>query len=435
MENINRYPFDLAELVEKGLKSIGIEVPTTETLAKIFECIYFASLKTEELQQICCSLTYIDSNNPDPKPPKRIVADRWSYVRFENQIELNIKNVVKLSKAANPYTTSIAIYNNETNLYIWGLIDQAHRYHNFINFESSEGSERPGLFQISITGIGSISVFKNYKLIAELRQGAIINKYHNVLWSGPVSKILQRYTNEYIKSVKKSIGKEVSYRRNHWDATLSADWINAIRRILLGIQRYKHGGALLIIPNNSFDDLNIKYKISYDRLSKLLHEVQIKTIHRCTYEDDIFNEYISKNKMDMSVKLYLDESVSRNGEKEADNGIAGCVRFISSLSCVDGLVLLDKKLEVKGFGVEIRSDIELKNVYIAGDSLATPELLKPVEGEHFGTRHRSMMRYCSKFDGSIGFVISQDGDIRVITKVDDKLIIWENVMIQLQFES
>ena len=84
--------------------------------------------------------------------------------------------------------------------------------------------------------------------------------------------------------------------------------------------------------------------------------------------------------------------------------------------------------------MEIRSDIELDNVYIAGDSLATTDLLKPVVGENFGTRHRSMMRYCSKHEGSIGFVISQDGDVRIITKVNDKLVVWENVMIQYQSE-
>jgi len=92
----------------------------------------------------------------------------------------------------------------------------------------------------------------------------------------------------------------------------------------------------------------------------------------------------------------LEVSISRNEIIIANNGITGCVRFISSLSYVDGLVILDKKLEVKGFGVEITSDIELDNVYIAGDSLATTELLKPFDAEDFGTRHRSMMRYCSK---------------------------------------
>jgi hypothetical protein len=32
--------------------------------------------------------------------------------------------------------------------------------------------------------------------------------------------------------------------------------------------------------------------------------------------------------------------------------------------------------------------------------------------------------------GSLGFVVSQDGDIRAITKVGDKLVMWENIKVQ-----
>jgi len=42
-----------------------------------------------------------------------------------------------------------------------------------------------------------------------------------------------------------------------------------------------------------------------------------------------------------------------------------------------------------------------------------------------------MMRYCAKFPGSVGFVISQDGDVRVMTSVDGRLVIWENIQLQL----
>lgn len=429
MEKRRKYPFDLAQIVLNSLKSTNVTTPSIDTLINIFESIFSASLNTEELQQTSCSFTYIDSKNPDPKPPRTIVAERWSYVRFDNPIELNVKNIVKLSKAADPFTTSIAIYSIDSNLYIWGLIDQAHRYHKFINYESMKVPGWPGLFQISITGIGSISVFRNFKLIAELRQDTIISTYYDVFWPEPVRVVLQSYINDYLEKVRKTVGTEMFYSRDDWESILTAEWLNTVRRILLGIKKYKHGGALLVIPNDSLADLNVKYKIEYKRLSELLHVAQVKTIYKCTHEDYIYENYMRKGKKNMPVKSYLEVSVSGNEKKDADNGIAGCVRFISSLSCVDGLVLLNGKLDVKGFGVEIRSDIELDNVYIAGDSLATTELLKPVDAEDFGTRHRSMMRYCSKYAGSIGFVVSQDGDVRIITKVNDKLVVWENVMI------
>ena len=41
-----------------------------------------------------------------------------------------------------------------------------------------------------------------------------------------------------------------------------------------------------------------------------------------------------------------------------------------------------------------------------------------------------MMRYCFQNPGSIGFVVSQDGEVRVITKVGDSLVIWENIKLK-----
>lgn len=88
----------------------------------------------------------------------------------------------------------------------------------------------------------------------------------------------------------------------------------------------------------------------------------------------------------------------------------GCVRYIASLSRVDGFVLLDRSLTVHGFGVESRSAVELTDIHISGDTSATTRLLRPALLSQFGTRHRAMMRYCYEHAGALGFVISQDGD-------------------------
>jgi len=39
------------------------------------------------------------------------------------------------------------------------------------------------------------------------------------------------------------------------------------------------------------------------------------------------------------------------------------------------------------------------------------------------------MRYCFAHPGSLGFVISQDGDIRAITRVGKNLVMWENLKV------
>ena len=104
---------------------------------------------------------------------------------------------------------------------------------------------------------------------------------------------------------------------------------------------------------------------------------------------------------------------------------------MSLLTRVDGLVLMRPGLEVRGFGVEITTKVDPKELYIAAGPFAAESGLRLRSIEDFGTRHRSMMRYCAKYDGSIGFVISQDGHVRAITRVGKKLVMWENLRLQV----
>jgi hypothetical protein len=89
--------------------------------------------------------------------------------------------------------------------------------------------------------------------------------------------------------------------------------------------------------------------------------------------------------------------------------INSAVRFISLLTRVDGLVLLDPDMCVRGFGVEITAADLPVEVYRARNPNATQ--LTEIYYNHHGTRHRSMMGLCAAVEGSLGFVISQDGAI------------------------
>jgi hypothetical protein len=126
----------------------------------------------------------------------------------------------------------------------------------------------------------------------------------------------------------------------------------------------------------------------------------------------------------------LDENVSDTELNSIRSEIDGSLWFISLLSRVDGLVLLSKHLSVRGFGVEIKSTKTPDGVYISSTQVPIESGLQAVDYNHFGTRHRSMMRYCWSYPGSVGFVVSQDGDIRAMTKYDNKLIIWDNIKLQ-----
>jgi hypothetical protein len=126
--------------------------------------------------------------------------------------------------------------------------------------------------------------------------------------------------------------------------------------------------------------------------------------------------------------LYLDETVSRDELTNTNAEVTGCTRFLTSLSRVDGLIWVDSSLRLKGFGVEIASQSDPTSTFSAQNAQATK--LKKLDLNHFGTRHRSMLRYCAANPNSVGFVVSQDGDVRAVSQFNNRVLLWDNIRIQ-----
>lgn len=433
MTEKNKTPNDLAKLVLKKLEGAKIPYlePNEEVLKKLFQTLFYTSLNTEEGQFIKVTITLIDPDNPDPLPPSRKEANRWKFVSLNERIPLTVKNLVKLSKAADPWSSSLAVYYTDKNeLFIWGLIDQTVHYQSFLNYESEDKPDQPGLFETSIVGIGNLIVIFDYQLIANLKQNTLISNYIDVFNHGQIKVQLAKNSSTNEKKIQKYIESKFQTLSNEeWQGEITNLMNESLCRILLKIQNYKHGGAILITKKIN-TDIDIKYKITYDRLYESLVEFL-----KLTIENEIATQKISKDVIDanldtMPISLYLDENVTEFKREETNNEIKGAIRFISSFSCIDGLVVLTPELKVYGFGAVINVNKMPDLVYKSKTSTINEENLVEFNPNHFGTRHRSMFSYCWNNEGSIGFVVSQDGDIRAIMRVNDKLIMWENIKVQ-----
>jgi hypothetical protein len=92
--------------------------------------------------------------------------------------------------------------------------------------------------------------------------------------------------------------------------------------------------------------------------------------------------------------------------------------IVGNLSCVDGCVVLNRRLQVCGFGSEIKiTDSQQKNSPRAFKNFKTGEVWP--DREFFdgigGTRHKSAARLCKAHEGVVAFVVSQDGELRVFS--------------------
>jgi hypothetical protein len=196
------------------------------------------------------------------------------------------------------------------------------------------------------------------------------------------------------------------------------------------MQRYGHGGALLLQPEYQTNDFAVKYQLDYAPLSETLVQDAANYIRERLVWWDVHDNHLDGADKDMSPQLYLKGQIAEGARDDARRATAGAIATVSSLTRVDGLVLLTEGFRVRGFGCEITQKKDPPVVFAASSSRATVNSLRKADAKHWGTRHRSMMRYCYAHPTSIGFVISQDGDVRAVRRVGERLIIWENVRLQ-----
>lgn len=166
------------------------------------------------------------------------------------------------------------------------------------------------------------------------------------------------------------------------------------------------------------DRVTIKYFCEYDAWEPL---VQNLMKHR--------------NYFNLHFKLWDKEQIQRNEFQQHDieessyelteEMIKRAAGFLSSLATVDGAVVMTNKLRLLGFGAEIiATSPSLKRIKIITDFQKNVGAYGEIE--YFGTRHRSAFRFCSSFEDSVVFIVSQDGEIRIAKRVGSELLVWSN---------
>jgi hypothetical protein len=321
------------------------------------------------------------------------------------------------------------------DLFLWGMVDQEPRHGDQVILLGDKDAARPGLFQATLTGPGSISVYRNGVLLGSLAQDVLVETHYDVLWSGPVHALLADHLRAYVSEQHPDLATECgSPHPARLERELLLRWLNSLSRILVNVQQYRHGGGLVIAQRLGLYNSTIKYRIHYDRLARSA----VGLVRAHLLRSRAASALMEAAKGDNPGNLHGAISYIRNVHNELEQRkeeVLGCLRFIASLSCVDGVVLLDKCLAVHGFGVELRTGSNLDEVFMAGDAEAQPDRLRRVDITHFGTRHRAMMRYCYQSPGSLGFAISQDGGIQALMRIGDQLVVWENIDVALAFDT
>jgi hypothetical protein len=242
-------------------------------LTGVIECAYFASMRDEESRPTVCTLAFADPENPDPKPPPYIRYHLQRFSRFAATLPLTVRNLAKLAPIALTSSLAIAIYGDARRTpFIWGLVDQELHHRRARVFEEDGSFGRAGRFEVEVLGVGHVGAYTRSVFVGALRGNQISTLRLDALRDGPIFDILFASALDAFLDTARDLGTPFDDEKSDEHMSLFMDsidtWIGSLCRILHRVQRYNHGGALLLLPDRKKPDLKIKHSLNYARLSE-----------------------------------------------------------------------------------------------------------------------------------------------------------------------
>jgi hypothetical protein len=425
------YPKDIKQLLEKAWKKKGITLPDIadllppeSILEELVEVAYHASLMTEEQRRISFRVAFYSKAEIE-KHPKEIYEVR--YLEFSNHRIFNLSELLRLAPATDPRKALIGVTNkvsSDNKLVIWGLIDTGLGLWKLIRGEGGKSFSPLDCLIVSSEAPGNITISISGEVLLNLSHGEIYSPPLHSLRYGPLSDFFTKPQNDIHKEVSDKL-KPIEHSPGILFSDPKVEYLNYIERLLFSIRDKLHGGTVLVISDKfSLDELiksnklTIKYKCKYDLVWSLIVNKSILEAKG----SEIYQSMIG-TKVDMNPEKYWESKSIELDLKKTIIYLEEVTNFISSLASVDGAVIITERLRLLGFGAEFKVHSEtVKTVKFAEDCFCIK--FKNQHIESYGTRHRSAFRFCFEFPDTAAFIISQDGDVKAVKRVDDDLIVW-----------
>jgi hypothetical protein len=275
---------------------------------------------------------------------------------------------------------------------------------------------------ITVDGVGDLSAYRGTVFLGGLRGHRLVFGESDALRSPSLVARIKPVFQPAAAAIARSLE-----RPNESESILDhlfEGWARTVARLCIGLRRLGSGGSFLITAAPNLDILDVVYEFRYGRLGDSI----ILQVLDDSYLD-LMEEIASGPQFSQAVPSDLE---FEKGCAEADAGdreseVTGAVKLVTSLAAADGLVLLTPNLHVVGFGVKIGSAPEVSEIFDGADFRRKGTKAKRVDHLGFGTRHSSMLRYCQLDRTAVGVVVSQDGNVRIITSMGRSLTLWNDV--------
>ena len=396
--------------------------PNETHLRTVCEVLYASSLLKEEGRSVRARVIIAP---PEAFPPSEGPPDGIHAIRFSTTHALTANEIKRLSPAASFFHSVVAIWpERDKGFRIWGILNTGPRWLNLVaGGRKPMGDATPHPI-IHVRDPGWLLFYHGYSLLAEWRG----REFHGPRMDVFQSKLLSDRFAGHRQRLVEALGVECLPAHMNFESYAELSHLVSlqfVKRIINLVRASGHGGSLVIVPDDEEGVdvaarwIDCKYSATPDlaglRFRHLLQSIIRRVGQLCPEGSTVEDAwYVFRNSRDQELDR-LEEAFFE------------LARLFSDLMQVDGALVLDKRLGLIGFGGEIRVDRNVLQVGVAHDLEGSH--VTPWNVQSDGTRHRSVYRLCSVEPDVIGFVISQDSQVRMIANVDDAVIFWPHTVI------
>lgn len=356
------------------------------TVRELVGIAFYASLEAEESRPCTFSLAYLG----DDRLLRWSNQHHWCPSTFDTPLVLSVPAVAKLSPACDPEQTHIAVGGADGKLTILGLV-RTNR-----DTERLARGERHSIQSVSDSFLvllahapGVLEARINTARIALFSRGTRLEHEVELFSHGWLFEQLTSYATA---------------------AKLDAEKFGStLRSILQHLARRRCGGTVILL-NGEPTGLEIKYQFAHP--SNAIGD-GIRFAMRHSARDSRADEPPRPRLVDSY--LLLRDVASFGGD----------------LASVDGALVLNPDLSVRGFGAKItcHQPIDVP-AQLARNAAGTALGDSPLP--MLGTRHGSAARFCYNHVGAICFVVSQDRTVSCLMRpsASDPVLMWRPLLLE-----
>lgn len=395
-------------------------LPDPEVLRVLISETFEASLMREESRPLTFRLIVRD---PRKFPEEAPLPNGFHRLCFNRLRPFTSQELRRLTPAIDHDRSLVGVCVDENNeLQIWGIVQTGPRWLEQFYGGRGDGLNLPNSLIIGVRRPGSMLISQGARPLAALDAGKLQIDRFNVFDSKWLPAYFAAVRQELMVIHADDRAKEGSLWANIDSRFTGMVARQMIQRLISTIQWSRHGGTLIILPNDLAAGLtctnpwvNLKYTFTDDEARRRFRRLIVRAM-----------KVLAAAGVDQHTVGWHDYG-RRSGSEldDLDEAIFELAHMIATLTAVDGAVFVTQRFELLGFGGEISS--HLGEVPVVARAL-------DVEGESFrneptedvGTRHRSVYRLCNALPEALGIVVSQDGGARFVRKKGAQIMYWNH---------